>query len=233
MCEVSDLEDALKECLCSRKSYGQSIRGDFGWGWKYGITSMQPEIDALKTERERNLATISIRDGVIKRLQDEVMDANDACRMCETIADNLRAESDGWQNRYDLKCVEFDKMQEYYEIREDMQFATTEENAALRAVNKEIRKHVVAYQQAWDSKDLHNRISQIVFEKSYGEEFESAFRKLQEENAALQSRIAQLEASAAPLPASRTGRYATGSGQYVGSYAGVRCKYIAAVHRSK
>ena len=128
------------------------------------------------------------------------MDANDECRMCETIADNLRAESDGWQNRYDLKCVEFDKMQEYYETREDVQFATTEENAALRAVNKEIRKHVVAYQQAWDSKDLHNRISQIVFEKSYGEEFESAYRKLQEENAALQARIAQLEASAATLP---------------------------------
>jgi len=33
-----------------------------------------------------------------------------------------------------------------------------------------------------------------------GREFESAFRKLQEENAALQSRIAQLVASAATLP---------------------------------
>lgn len=46
---------------------------------------------------------------------------------------NLRAESDGWQNRYDLKCNEFEKMQDFYEGREDVQFSTTEENYALRA----------------------------------------------------------------------------------------------------
>ena len=94
--------------------------------WKAAIASVQPEIDGLK-------ATLKIADEAYTYADENLTTAMNKIGILQEENAALRAESDGWQNRYDLKCVEFDKMQEYYEIREDMQFATTEENAALRA----------------------------------------------------------------------------------------------------